>query len=83
LGPVVSGPVRVGVAELLVDRTAVVGEPDGEAGGFGSARPLVQAARNPAMSPIASNRLRTGKSSQDHSVRTRDPRSPVDDRAPG
>src|SRR5438874_7344557 len=65
-GPVVSGPVRVGVGEI---RAVVRADPlTGVGVGFGSARPLVQAATKPAISTIARNRIRTPRSCQ-----TRDP----------
>jgi hypothetical protein len=59
-GPVVSGPVRLGVAGVedgATDDGRVLGV--GAGVGSGSAPPPLQAASNPAISPIASNRIPT------------------------
>jgi hypothetical protein len=69
LGPVVSGPVDVGAGALLVVAEVRGGE-DGDGVGRGSASPLVQAASNPAIAPIASNRKRTARSLQAHGLST-------------
>src|SRR5437763_17184918 len=79
LGPVVNGPVRVGLEGLL---GAVVVRPtdEGVGVGLGSAPPPVQAASNPAISPIARKRKRTHKSWQAGSRSTSERPAAVDDR---